>query len=140
MSEYIWLSTTLLFRTYMFISEVTCSNPCLTNYFFALSILFEIYYFLSYWLSLFLKVSHEDWITSNKYFQELRKTQINGWARAKEELYQKAVATFADAFLAEELQRVEAINAKKQKEICSALYEKVRWNFTVYISFLVLFW
>ncbi|PIK53851.1 putative coiled-coil domain-containing protein [Apostichopus japonicus] len=92
MSEYIWLSTTLLFRTYMFISEV----------------------------------SHEDWITSNKYFQELRKTQINGWARAKEELYQKAVATFADAFLAEELQRVEAINAKKQKEICSALYEKVQ--------------
>lgn len=109
-SECIWLSSTWLFRTYICISELTHSSPCLSViYSFALSILFEIYYFLSYWLSLFfLKVSHEDWITSNKYFQELRKTQINGWARAKEELYQKAVATFADAFLAEELQRVDA--------------------------------
>ncbi|KAJ8024659.1 hypothetical protein HOLleu_34620 [Holothuria leucospilota] len=74
-------------------------------------------------------VEHEEWITAMKYYKELRKTQITCWARAKEELYHKAVATFADAFLAEELHWIEAINKKKQQEICSELYKKVqKWR------------
>ncbi|XP_072042294.1 coiled-coil domain-containing protein 148-like [Amphiura filiformis] len=71
-------------------------------------------------------VEHEEWVRSHRYYNNHRKTLINTWAKSKQELYNKAEAVFADAFLAEELQRVSLINHQKQQEICQQLYEKIQ--------------
>ncbi|XP_071803313.1 coiled-coil domain-containing protein 148-like [Asterias amurensis] len=74
-------------------------------------------------------VAHEDWTLSNRFYTEHRRTLINCWARDKQELYDKAVAVFADACLAQELQQATAINIQRQDEICRELAQKVqRWR------------
>lgn len=82
------------------------------------------------WNTIYVQqVSHEDWTLSNRFYTEHRRTLINCWARDKQELYDKAVAVFADACLAEELQQATAINIQRQDEICRELAKKVRiWN------------
>ena len=71
------------------------------------------------------QVAHEDWSVHHRFYMEHRRTLINCWARDKQELYDKAVAVFADACLAEELQQAAAINRQRQKEICTQLAHKV---------------
>ncbi|XP_070566283.1 coiled-coil domain-containing protein 148-like [Ptychodera flava] len=71
-------------------------------------------------------VAHEEWYTGKKYYDEHRKVLINSWIRSRAELLNRAKAVFADACLAAELERVAAINRKRQKEICDNLYEKVQ--------------
>ncbi|XP_071504221.1 coiled-coil domain-containing protein 148-like [Diadema antillarum] len=70
-------------------------------------------------------VAHEDWMINHRYYNQLRHTLINSWARDKQELYERGAATFADACLADELQRAAAIDKHRQEEIRRELYEKV---------------
>ncbi|XP_071496573.1 coiled-coil domain-containing protein 148-like [Diadema antillarum] len=62
---------------------------------------------------------------NHRYYNQLRHTLINSWARDKQELYERGAATFADACLADELQRAAAIDKHRQEEIRRELYEKV---------------
>ncbi|XP_064647830.1 coiled-coil domain-containing protein 148-like [Lineus longissimus] len=76
-------------------------------------------------------VEHDEWWTFYKYFHERRRGIITDWIRDRRELLNKAKGIFADACAAEELRELQAETHQQQKEICAALYEKVKeWRET----------
>ncbi|XP_033126936.1 coiled-coil domain-containing protein 148-like [Anneissia japonica] len=74
-------------------------------------------------------VAHEEWIIGYRFYNETRKVLVKCWARDKQELFNRAASTFADACLAKELEHIKAIDRQNQKQICQQLGHKLQiWH------------
>lgn len=61
-----------------------------------------------------------------KYLKERIKGVHNDWARDRRELMAKVRLTFQEATLTHQLDELRSENVQRQKQLCQALYEKVR--------------
>ena len=80
-----------------------------------------------------LQSDHEDWWMDFKYLKERMKGVHNDWARDRRELMTKVRLTFQEATLTHQLDELRSENVQRQKQLCQALYEKVRnqrWSVT----------
>ncbi|KAK7508485.1 hypothetical protein BaRGS_00000051 [Batillaria attramentaria] len=69
---------------------------------------------------------HEDWWMDYKYLKERIKGVHNDWARDRRELLTKVKLTFQEAALTHQLEELRSENHQRQRQLCQALYDKVR--------------
>ncbi|KAK7110008.1 coiled-coil domain-containing protein 148-like [Littorina saxatilis] len=69
---------------------------------------------------------HEDWWMDFKYLKERIKGVHNDWARDRRELMTKVKLTFQEATLTHQLDELRTENVQRQRQLCQALYQKVR--------------